>query len=286
MQVKKMAEKIFSFNFSVAKTTALVKTNSKGIFTWVKSKYKKFFSNKKKDFELEIMLKKTGENKKGKIVLKKKPLFEVELKENQLIFKEKNKSIQCIKGFFDLNSKKGRIKIFAQKEFFWICFVDVLIACYAFFFLFFHRGAMFHSCAVKEKGKAYLFAGKSSEGKTTIARLSGKEKVLNDEINLVIREKGRTMVYGFPLKGEFVAGKKGVPLKKVFLIKKSSRIKVLKMPKMKSLFQLSAHAFPLFFAKKKGKIFFETIIVIDELLKNKECNTLLFTRNNPFWRKI
>lgn len=60
---------------------------------------------------------------------------------------------------------------------------------------------VFHGCGVVADGKGYLFTGPSGAGKTTVARLAGTRKVLNDEAILLYEQEGQIWMRGTPLMG-------------------------------------------------------------------------------------
>ena len=87
-----------------------------------------------------------------------------------------------------------------------------------------HRQAfLVHACGAVVDGGAYVFAGHSGDGKTTLARLLASEGVelLSDE-RVVIRKLGNEFVaYGTPWPGEgSVVSAAGFPLAGVFLLHK------------------------------------------------------------------
>jgi len=64
-----------------------------------------------------------------------------------------------------------------------------------------HGGLVFHASAVMAKGKAYIFAGYSGKGKTTIARLSHDLyglSVVADNLTFVRKQKTEFYLYPFP----------------------------------------------------------------------------------------
>jgi len=67
------------------------------------------------------------------------------------------------------------------------------------------RGFLLHAATVVRDGKAYIFAGRSGAGKSTVASLSPEGSVLTDEISLLRREHGMWRAYGTPFWGEFRA---------------------------------------------------------------------------------
>jgi hypothetical protein len=68
-----------------------------------------------------------------------------------------------------------------------------------------HHGFLLHAATVIRNGRAYIFAGRSGAGKSTVASLSPEGSVLTDEISLLRRENGVWRAYGTPFWGEFRA---------------------------------------------------------------------------------
>jgi hypothetical protein len=87
------------------------------------------------------------------------------------------------------------------------------------------RGLMVHACGIEHEGKGYLFCGHSTHGKTTMARLwAGQGSTLNDDRVVLRHRDGRVWMYGTPWHGDHASiSCRGVPLDKVFFLKKSSR---------------------------------------------------------------
>jgi len=84
-------------------------------------------------------------------------------------------------------------------------------------------GFLVHAASAIRNGSAFLFAGVSGAGKTTIARLAPRDALLlTDEISYVIRNNGKYFACGTPFAGEL--GKMGenvsAPIKTIFLLNK------------------------------------------------------------------
>ena len=83
------------------------------------------------------------------------------------------------------------------------------------------RGLMVHACGVDDQGCGYLFAGNSTHGKSTMARLwQDDAAVLNDD-RIVLRQRGgRFWMYGTPWHGDYTGvSRGGVPLEKIFFLR-------------------------------------------------------------------
>lgn len=84
-------------------------------------------------------------------------------------------------------------------------------------------GFLLHAASAIRQGHAFLFAGLSGAGKTTIARLAPADAtLLTDEISYVIRREGEFCAYGTPFAGELARSGENVsaPIKAMFLLEK------------------------------------------------------------------
>lgn len=84
------------------------------------------------------------------------------------------------------------------------------------------RGLLLHACAIDDGGRGYLFAGNSTHGKTTMARLwQSQARILNDDrIALRRGEDGRIWLHCTPWHGELEEiTLKPVPLEKLFFLR-------------------------------------------------------------------
>jgi hypothetical protein len=82
------------------------------------------------------------------------------------------------------------------------------------------RGLMVHACGIDDGGRGYLFAGNSTHGKTTTARLwRDRATVLNDDRIVLRQRQGRIWMYGTPWHGDHTGvAPQGVPLDKIFFL--------------------------------------------------------------------
>ncbi len=84
-------------------------------------------------------------------------------------------------------------------------------------------GFLVHAASAVRNGKAFLFAGVSGAGKTTISRLAPADAaVLTDEISYVRREGAGYRAYGTPFAGELARVGENVtaPVETLFLLAK------------------------------------------------------------------
>jgi hypothetical protein len=91
-----------------------------------------------------------------------------------------------------------------------------------------HAGLLLHASAVVRNNQAFVFAGPSGNGKTTIARLSRSSKILNDEIiSLRIQPDHRVVASGTPFWGEMGSGpayKTVYRVQSIFFLKKDTSL--------------------------------------------------------------
>lgn len=84
-------------------------------------------------------------------------------------------------------------------------------------------GFLLHAASAIRFGRAFLFAGVSGAGKTTISSLAPPDAtLLTDEISYVVRKNGESCACGTPFAGELARAGENVsaPIKAVFLLEK------------------------------------------------------------------
>lgn len=83
------------------------------------------------------------------------------------------------------------------------------------------RGLMVHGCGVNDDGKGYLFAGKSTHGKTTMARLWKEQALILNDDRIVLRwSDGRFWMYGAPWHGDYASvSTEPLPLQRIFFLR-------------------------------------------------------------------
>ena len=108
------------------------------------------------------------------------------------------------------------------------------------------RGLMTHACGIDDDGRGYLFAGNSTHGKTTMARLwKDRATILNDDRIVIRQREGRFWMYGTPWHGEYdKVAPHGVPLEKIFFLSHEGDNAALQVEGVKAASKLLARAFP------------------------------------------
>ncbi|MDF2939094.1 MAG: hypothetical protein K0Q90_4467 [Paenibacillaceae bacterium] len=146
-------------------------------------------------------------------------------------------------------------------------------------------GILVHSSCVLEAGKAYLFAGHSGAGKSTVAWLSLPRQVLSDEATILKVEAGRVTVFDSPFRSglEMPYHGGGCELAAIQFLRQSPEIKRIMLGKSDAMMELF------------GKIFYwphmpsETVKIMklfQHLITNIPVYELYFQKNDAFWKEI
>lgn len=91
-------------------------------------------------------------------------------------------------------------------------------------------GLLVHACAAVIDGRAFVFAGHSGDGKTTLARLLQNEgfELLSDERVAIRREGGGFRAYGTPWPGEGnVVSTASYPLAGILILRKAPHHRIV-----------------------------------------------------------
>jgi hypothetical protein len=137
------------------------------------------------------------------------------------------------------------------------------------------RGLMMHACGIDDSGRGYLFAGNSTHGKTTMARLwKDQATILNDDRIVLRWREGRFWMYGTPWHGEYAgisAG--GVPLEKVFFLRHAGDNQARRVEGVTASLMLLTRCFPPFW-DADGMSF--TLDFVAQLVEAVPCYELGF----------
>jgi hypothetical protein len=108
------------------------------------------------------------------------------------------------------------------------------------------RGLLVHACGIDDNGHGYLFAGNSTHGKSTLARLWKNEATILNDDRIILRERdGRAWLYGTPWHGEFDSvSMEGVPLEKIFFLRHAPSNAVHPVHGAKAVSMLISRVFP------------------------------------------
>lgn len=116
------------------------------------------------------------------------------------------------------------------------------------------QGFLIHSCGFVYKNKGYLFVGSSGAGKSTMARILGKDKevlILNDDRIVARKKNGCFYIYGTPWHGtEEIVSPEIAPLKGLFFLKKDKENRLQKISLSDAISRLIKCSFPPFWHRE------------------------------------
>lgn len=173
-------------------------------------------------------------------------------------------------------------KIYAYDEF---ALKHALTNLYSAFIVHHDWGLLIHSACVEQYGRAYLFAGQSGAGKSTVAGLSTPRPILSDEASLVKISDTEISVFDSPFRSELVPSsvRKACQLTSIHLLIQATVNKSLLIKKPDALLDLI------------NKVFFwphdssETVKILKmckQLAERVPIYQLHFQKNNTFWELI
>lgn len=157
-------------------------------------------------------------------------------------------------------------------------FLRVALTCQAFM-----RGAiLFHTAAIYHHGRGYAFFGTSGSGKTTTARLSAPDPVLNDDLVVLWPEDTEWTMVATPF-GKRRGDVRRAPLSALLRLVKSSQVSLDRMPAGRALAELVANSpvvsgdsqwLPVLMERWEG------------VLRDVPVYALQFRREATFWEVI
>jgi hypothetical protein len=147
-------------------------------------------------------------------------------------------------------------------------------------------GLLVHAASAIRGGRAYLFAGVSGAGKTTMARLAPPDAtILTDEISYVRRVANAYKAYGTPFAGELarVGANTSAPLETLYLLVQGPENSIKPVSKIDAARALMRHV--LFFAEEREMVarVFDSVL---ELVSRMEVAQLVFTPDARAWELI
>jgi hypothetical protein len=147
------------------------------------------------------------------------------------------------------------------------------------------RGFLLHAATVVRDGRAYVFAGRSGAGKSTVASLSPEGSVLTDEISLLRFTNGCWQAHGTPFWGEFRAAGRNdhFPLAGIYSLVQAPEDRVEAISNKEILRALLPCV--LFFNSETGanEALLHTLL---GLVEQVSCQRLHFRRSAEFWNVV
>lgn len=146
-------------------------------------------------------------------------------------------------------------------------------------------GMMLHSSCAVERNRAYLFAGQSGAGKSTVVALSEPRKILSDEAALLKIEADGVYVYDSPFRSDSMPtfDREPLPLAGIHLLKQSQEIRRERVKSSEAVFQLMDKIF--YWAADPGETV-KLLALCGKLVSHVPVYDLMFQKNNLFWERI
>jgi hypothetical protein len=147
-------------------------------------------------------------------------------------------------------------------------------------------GFLLHSASAIRNGKAFLFAGVSEAGKTTISRLAPPDAtLLTDEISYVRNHEAGYVAYGTPFTGELAKLGENVPapIAALYLLAKGSENRIDPLPPGEATRSLLANL--LFFAQDEHLVQ-STFHSAFEFVSRVPVSLLTFVPDARVWELI
>jgi hypothetical protein len=147
-------------------------------------------------------------------------------------------------------------------------------------------GFLMHSASAIRNGKAFLFAGVSEAGKTTISRLAPPDAMLlTDEISYVRKQGAGYVAYGTPFTGELAKLGENVsaPIAALYLLAKGSENRIDPLPRGEATRSLLANL--LFFAEDE-ELVQSTFHSTFEFVSRVPVSRLTFVPDARVWELI
>ena len=147
-------------------------------------------------------------------------------------------------------------------------------------------GFLVHAASAIRQGRAYLFAGVSGAGKTTISRLAPPDAtLLSDEISYVRREGNQYRACGTPFAGELarLGENQSAPLQTLFLLEKGPENRIEEVSTAEAIRSLLRNI--LFFADDRElvELVFRSAC---EFVEQVPVRRLVFVPDQRVWEMI
>jgi hypothetical protein len=147
-------------------------------------------------------------------------------------------------------------------------------------------GFLLHAASAIRHGCAFLFAGVSGAGKTTISRLAPSDaKLLTDEISYVVQHEGDYCACGTPFAGELARAGENVsaPIKTLFLLEKGPENRIEPVTESEAIHSILRNL--LFFAEDP-ELVNQVFRSVCEFANQVPVRRLIFVPDERVWNII
>lgn len=161
-----------------------------------------------------------------------------------------------------------------------------LINLYSAFLIHYREGILVHSSCVVEHGKAWMFAGQSGAGKSTVASLSVPRPVLSDEATyLRLEADGSVTVYDSPFRSEMEerGDLSSSKLAGIHYLNQSLDVRRMPIGQGDALIGLLDK---VFYWRHDRQETAKMLAVCAGIVKSVPAYQLYFQKNDTFWERI
>jgi hypothetical protein len=146
-------------------------------------------------------------------------------------------------------------------------------------------GFLFHGAGILHRGSGYLFFGPSESGKTTVAKLSVGDVILNDDLVLLSKEDGHWIIRATPFTnpGQVKPTYSGAPLSAMFRLVKDQIVYLESMSRGQALAEFVANIPVLTGITEFAE---DLLIQSENLIKDIPLYRLHFTLDKSFWKLV
>lgn len=146
-------------------------------------------------------------------------------------------------------------------------------------------GLLLHSSCLVQDGGAYLFAGHSGAGKSTVVQLSVPRPILSDEATIVKIDREGAWIFNSPFRSDTVIADLPDPyrLSAIHLLRQAAYNKRSLAPKSESIPELMNRVFYWAHDPEETK---KVLRLCKRLLEQTQVYVLSFQKNESFWEEI
>ncbi|WP_262685400.1 hypothetical protein [Paenibacillus baimaensis] len=159
-----------------------------------------------------------------------------------------------------------------------------LLNLYSSFVIYHGWGLLLHASCLEEGDRAYVFAGQSGAGKSTVIKLSSPRLVLSDEVAIIRVQKQDITVFNSPFRSEIKSTERTKRrLGGIFILKPSHQVQRIPFRKPDGIFHLLNH---LFYWTTDIKESNKVLMMCKMLADRVPIAQLNFQENDTFWEYI
>lgn len=186
------------------------------------------------------------------------------------------------RGYIDESSGHGQLKVQSSHP---GDSVDYFLRAIYALLAFRAGGLMFHAAGIVRDGRAYLFYGHSGSGKTTVARLSPGDLILNDDLVLLLPQDGAWQVHATPFWNptQVRPTRQSAPLAGMYRLVQSKEVFLRRLGAAQALAEMVSNV-PIIPEDKSRSS--ELLIRGAGLLETVPAYQLYFLPDDSFWNVI